>query len=652
MGMTERPPAVSLSGFAGALACALVIGVCYLLAGRLGLTLLVQPEGVAVFWPASGLAGGALVVLGRKGILPVGIGVLLGTIAANLFGDRNLPLAVVFGCCNAGEALIFAFLVRNQPWSRKSDLFADLGSALWFFVAAAISAATMALIAASAILLLTASTAELTAIWSAWLASDAAGIIMLAPLIMALARARSEHLGRFELLEGVVLLGLLIAVTGFVFFQAPEAARLRVPLPLAILFPPLLWIAARCRPVFLAAGIAIAAFEIVWATTLGLGHFGDPGIDLRQRVFAAEVTLVAVAFCGLVLLAAFNQRRGVEAALRVNEERFQKLATAAPGLIYSFRADKAGHFSMPYASFAIKSVLGVDPEQVRTDAASIFASIHPDCAGRVSALIEASRSGFTQFQAEFRYRHPVRGEIWLEANSSPVREADGGTIWHGFLQDITQRKRAEARVAMLTGEVHHRSNNLLSVVQAVAFHTAREEKDGQFVDVFCKRIGGLAASHDLLVGSGWDGVTIGELAHSQLSHFDNFFGHRIMLAGPYIKLRPGAAQAIGMMLHELATNASKYGALAGEEGLVNVSWTADGVFRMSWQETGGPAPQQPARRGFGSRVLVEMAKHQLDASVNLDYPAHGVLWHIEAPLERIGDLQPSSNGSPNGSIVS
>lgn len=637
-GNAERSAPSSLAGPAGVAAWTLIFGICYFAAVRLGLTLLVQPESVAVFWPASGLAGGALVVLGRSGILPVGLGIILGTVAANLLGDRNLPLATVLGCCNAGEALLFAWLMRHQPWPRDRDLFVNLGGALWFFMAAGISTAVMAALAVSGIAQITATSANVPAIWWAWFASHAAGIVMLAPLIMTFGGQQHEKLARAALIEGLFLLGILVLVTAFVYFEAPQSQ------PLAILFPPLLWIAARCRPGFLAAGIAIVGFEIVWATTQGLGHFGDPSFDLRQRVFAAQIALVATGFCGLVLLAAFNQRRGVEAALRANEERFQKLAAAAPGVIYSFRVDVAGGYSIPYASYAIRQVLGFEPEQVRHDATPVFALFPPEDAVHVNALIEASRQNLTPFQAEFRYRHADRGEIWLEANSSPVREPDGSTIWHGFLQDITQRKRAETRVALVTGEVHHRANNLLSVVQAVAFHTAREENDGQFVDVFCKRIGGLAASHDLLVGSGWDGVTIGELAHSQLSHFDNFFGRRIMLAGPYIKLKPGAAQAIGMMLHELATNASKYGALAGEQGIVNVSWAADRVFRMSWQETGGPAPQPPVHRGFGSRVLVEMAKHQLDAVVKLEYPAHGVLWHVEAPLERVGDLLPGSSG--------
>ena len=112
-GNAERSAPSSLAGPAGVAAWTLIFGICYFAAVRLGLTLLVQPESVAVFWPASGLAGGALVVLGRSGILPVGLGIILGTVAANLLGDRNLPLATVLGCCNAGEdngCAIFTFI--------------------------------------------------------------------------------------------------------------------------------------------------------------------------------------------------------------------------------------------------------------------------------------------------------------------------------------------------------------------------------------------------------------------------------------------------------------------------------------------------------------------------------------------------------------
>ncbi len=643
-GLAGYRPALTFGSVARAAACALIVGVCYFAAARLGLSLLVQPESVAIFWPASGLAGGLLVILGRRGILPVGLGVILGTFAANLLGDRSPLLAVSFGCCNAGEAMLFAWAIRHQPWSRRGNPFADLGSALWFFVAAGISVAIAALFAASALVQLTDNPAPMAAIWWAWFASDAAGIVLLAPLLITLSQILRERPQHSEILEGLALLGILMLVTDFTFFEAPEAARLRVPSPLAILFPPLLWIAARCRPVFLAAAIAIAAFEIVWAMSHGLGHFGDPAIALRERVFAAQVALIATAFCGLVLLAAFNQRRRIEAELRANEERFHKLAAAAPGMIYSFRADKNGHFSMPYASYAIHAALGFELEQVRQDAGPIFALIPAEDAGRINALIEASRQNHTNFQAEFRYNHPALGEIWLEANSSPVQESDGSTIWHGFMQDITPRKRAEERVAIVTGEVHHRANNLLSVVQAVAFHTAREENYGQFGEVFGKRLAGLAASHDLLIGSGWDGVTISELARSQLSHFGNLFGSRIVLDGPEIKLKPGAARAIGMMLHELATNASKYGALTGEQGMVNVSWSVDTSFRMQWRETGGPAPLPPERRGFGNRVLVEMPTHQLDATIKLDYPATGLVWQFDAPRERVGHLLPGHGG--------
>ena len=295
---------------------------------------------------------------------------------------------------------------------------------------------------------------------------------------------------------------------------------------------------------------------------------------------------------------------------------------------------------MPFASNVINDLLGHAPSEVSEDASTLFRKIVPEDVGRVNAEIELSRRTFSRFHSEFRYLHPQQGEIWLEANSNPVQEPDGSTIWHGFLQDITVRKRAEARVGWLTGETYHRSYNLMTVVQGVAFHTAREEEPSQFVEVFCKRIDGLAASHDLLVDRGVDGVTVRDLAHSQLAHFANLIGTRILLSGPAVKLNPSAAQAIGMMLHELATNAYKHGSLSGDSGTVRIEWSCGEVFRLHWSETGGPPAQTPARQGFGYRVLVRMAPHELGARVRLDYADPGLVWHLEAPPSRIREISP------------
>ena len=617
-----------------AIVCALTVGLCYFAAARLGLRLLAQPESVAVFWPASGIAAGALILVGQRGRLPIALGVFAATIPANLLGDRNVVLAVAFGLCNAGEALLFAWMIERRFGS--SFRFVNLRAALWFFTAACVSTAVMAVLAAATIALAGQSSASLLAMWQAWWASDAIGIIMFAPFLITLGEVIRDPPSRNELLEGAAVLGILVLVTGFTYFITPDQAEAAwwLPVPVAAIFPLLLWVGARCRPVFLAAGIALVALMIVWATTNGLGHFGNPSVALDDRVFAARITLISIAFCGLMIVAVFTERRSVEAVLRANEERFARLAASAPGIICSFRIDKDGRKWMPYASPAIGPIVSLSLDEVRADAEAFFRLIDSEDVGRFEAAIAASHRALAPLRVEFRYRHPSRGQIWLEFHSTPVHEPDGAVVWHGFLQDITWRKDVEAHVKLLMGELNHRAKNLLAVVQAVAFHTAREEDPRQFVDTFGKRIVGLAASHDLLTESAWEGVGVADLVHSQLAHFGNLIGSRINLEGPLIKLKPAAAQTIGMALHELATNAGKYGALANDEGSVRIAWASCPTFRISWTEIGGPMAAPPPKRGFGHRVMVELTEHQLDATVRLEYPSSGLVWELVAPVER------------------
>jgi two-component sensor histidine kinase len=189
-------------------------------------------------------------------------------------------------------------------------------------------------------------------------------------------------------------------------------------------------------------------------------------------------------------------------------------------------------------------------------------------------------------------------------------------------------------------EVNHRAKNLLAVVQAVVRQTAGEENPKLFAERLGERISSLAASHDLLVEGQWRGVGMGDLAASQLAHFGDLIGKRVLLDGPHALLKAGASQAIGMALHELATNASKYGALANGQGCVEVRWSLSGNgedkrFRLEWVERTDTPPQTPKRRGFGYRVLSDMARHALDAEVVLEYPSSGFVWRVDAPADRV-----------------
>lgn len=631
--------------------------VCFL-AARLGLEMKAQPSNVAVFWPASGLGAGLMVAAGavapaRFGSEPVvnrrlcvAAGIFLATVMANLLGDRNLILAIAFGLCNAGEALIFAKILGRVPDGLS---FARLNGAVWFLFAAAAAAASMAALASLVLLAVVPSAGAYLSIVRDWWLSDAVGIVIFAPFVMVIARELQEPwLGDEDRLHGQLALSALIAVTALTYLLPMGALQWWEMMPVATLFPFLLWLGARCRPSYATVGIMLVGLIVVWATTHNLGPFGDVAIPIGERILIAQITLASIAFCGLATVAAFNQQRTVEMRLRANQERVDKLAAAAPGMIYSFHIAKDGRATMPYASAAINQLIGTTPEAVAINGVTPFRNIHPEDREAFDQSVAHSNKTREPWQAEFRYHHPQRGEIWLEGHAAPVGEADGSVTWHGFIQDITRRKKAEQDVRLLMGEVNHRANNLLTVVQGVVFHTAREANPREFSDVLDKRLQALAVSHSLLVAGQWHGVAAAQLVERQLLFLGNLIGNRIIATGPPVLLTSAATQAIGMALHELATNALKYGALSNQAGRVIIAWSVDESqqFTLSWEEADGPPVATPTRRGFGYRVLVRMAEHQLDAKVMLDYAPAGLSWKIVVPMARALEAQPRPAHEP------
>jgi PAS domain S-box-containing protein len=205
--------------------------------------------------------------------------------------------------------------------------------------------------------------------------------------------------------------------------------------------------------------------------------------------------------------------------------------------------------------------------------------------------------------------------------------------------DITERKSHEEQIGLLMAEVNHRSKNMLTVVQAIARQTASTNPD-DFIERFSERVKALAASHDLLVKNEWKNVELGELVRSQLAHFDDLIGTRIDLKGPELRVSAAAAQTIGMTMHELATNAGKYGALSNGAGRLEIEWSlraggASDIFAISWRESGGPLVAAPARRGFGSTVISRMAGESLDAEVELKFEPEGLSWRLECPAPEV-----------------
>ena len=190
--------------------------------------------------------------------------------------------------------------------------------------------------------------------------------------------------------------------------------------------------------------------------------------------------------------------------------------------------------------------------------------------------------------------------------------------------DITERKKREEQLQLLMREVNHRAKNLLAVVQSIAYRTSKSGAGGEFATIFQERLADLAACQEVLVASEWKGISLADLIHAQLSHFEALKDRRLFLQGPMLAISPSAAQTLGMALHELGTNAVKYGALSNESGTIQLAWDVvrgpEPRFRLTWIEQSGPPPVQPERRGFGTTVLTEMAELGLDAEIVLEFP--------------------------------
>jgi PAS domain S-box-containing protein len=259
-----------------------------------------------------------------------------------------------------------------------------------------------------------------------------------------------------------------------------------------------------------------------------------------------------------------------------------------------------------------------------------------------------------QFEDKLRRaaQRPVKGEVVrrrrkdgvcmdFSLSLAPIRDEETGEIVaiSAIYRDVTPLIRAAEHIEFLLREVNHRSKNMLAVVQAVARQTARfSESPEAFTDGFMARLAAIGASHDMLVSRDWRGVQIDELTRIQCCELVQSEESRITVSGDLIEINPRAAESYGLALHELATNAVKYGALSTPEGTVELTFALDEAartYRLSWRERGGPPVSAPQRSGFGACVLTRTAPQSIEGESHLEFLADGLIYSLSAPLSQI-----------------
>jgi PAS domain S-box-containing protein len=303
------------------------VALAYYLVARLGLALLSPPSDVAVFWPASGLAAGIFILSKRRFRPAIVVGVIIGTVAANLMSDRHIWTSLLKGICNACEAALVSGFI--EYWFGRSFGFDDLQRVLGFAAAACLGAAASAF-AGAATMTLFHSAAPYWDVWHVWFLSDGVGIVMVAPLVIGLGQAWHRPPSRAECIEAAGVLSLL----ALIIWQAvahPTSSWLSFA-PDAVALPLLLWLVARCEPTFGIAGALIVSLSVVCATTFGIGHFGDAAVPTAARVGGAHLVIVMVSLYTLTLAALFAQRKDAEERLAKKSIALTRLHEASSQL--------------------------------------------------------------------------------------------------------------------------------------------------------------------------------------------------------------------------------------------------------------------------------------------------------------------------------
>jgi len=260
--------------------------------------------------------------------------------------------------------------------------------------------------------------------------------------------------------------------------------------------------------------------------------------------------------------------------------------------------------------------------------------IHPDDLATVEARVEQALRDGQDYHLVYRIRRPDGAERWLEAYGRVTTLPDGRPLrLAGVCMDVTERKEGEAHRNLLVAELSHRVKNTLATVISVARQSFTTNPDAQAAQrSFNARIRALGQTHTRLAEANWSGVLLQTLLLDELAPYRDEAGANVRVSGPPAMLNPKYALTLGMAVHELATNAAKYGALSVKGGVVDVGWKFVGPdLHVSWSESGGPPVTAPARNGFG-RVLIErVLASDLGGKVSMEFPPEGLRCLIVLP---------------------
>jgi PAS domain S-box-containing protein len=322
--------------------------------------------------------------------------------------------------------------------------------------------------------------------------------------------------------------------------------------------------------------------------------------------------------------------------LRRSEER-RSLALSA-GDMGSWELDPAtGRFLWDDGQFRI---FGLTPGQFEPTREGIHALVHPDDREKY-AEAERDLGPDGRYQQEFRVVRPNGETRWCFAAGAATRDKHDNVLrLNGVTVDVTERKRAEERQLLLAREVDHRAKNMLAVVLSV-LRLTKARTMPEFIGIVEGRIHALAVTHNLLSTTRWQGAELRRIVDEELAPYRTDGADRIVIGGPPAMLLPATAQAVALALHELATNAAKYGGLSTPGGRLKLVWSLeDKALELDWVESGGPPATAPTSLGFGLTIVRSSIEAQFRGGVSYDWRPEGLHCHLSVPRTQIVNENP------------
>lgn len=285
-------------------------------------------------------------------------------------------------------------------------------------------------------------------------------------------------------------------------------------------------------------------------------------------------------------------------------------------------------------------LLGLPATKTTTTLAEWRELVHPDDADQVFENLRAAVFGNGDYSDEFRVRQPSGRIRWISSKGQVFFDTHHRPVYFvGIFQDITERKYADEQQRLLLDELNHRVKNTLATVQSIATQTLRATSSPEeFQQAFEGRLLALSKTHNILTRKSWREADLHDVAGQELAPYRKTMDERVVIKGPSINLPARYAINLGLVLHELVTNAAKYGALSSPTGRLDLNWNVerspDGGphIRIRWEESGGPPVEPPKRQGFGSRLIRRSIEGELAGKLTIDFAASGVTYDILAPL--------------------